>query len=197
MSQVTRQKLTSVVLANIADRRVRGASWETVGAEFGWNPDDIRNVTWGMPEFESYLESAQQSLLQEYQAKMLKTLGQQLDSTDQAVALKAALALAKFIASQQRDNTRTKVESLRVQAALARTRLRDAKPETKVDRDWEDDTDEAQAQVQSQRDKKPQAAPPTPTPTANVAPVTVSPAATGSKRVPAVAGIDLSLAPLG
>lgn len=191
MSQVSKQKLTPEVLANIADRRVRGASWETVGAEFGWKPDDIRNFTWNLPEYESYLESAQQSLLQEYQAKMLKTLGQQLDSTDESVAFKAALALAKFISSQQRDTTRTKVETLRAQAALARTRLRDAKPEIKADLAWEENEEDEEQEV-AQEHLQPQ-----PTrPTGKVAPVTVSPTA-GNKRVPSLAGIDLAVAPLG
>ncbi len=191
MSQSHKQKLTPELLANIADRRVRGSSWESVGAEFGWKPDDIRNTTWDMPEFELYLEIAQQSLLQEYQAQMLQTLGKQLNSTDEAVAFKAALALAKFISSQQRDTTRTKVEAMRTKVALARTQSRDTKTEVKanVPRTPEEKPRPTQ-QPQTQEQPRPAR------PTANTTPVTVS-TAKSDKRAQNSGTIDLSLAPLG
>ncbi len=125
-SQQTQQlTLTLVVLANIADRRVRGCSWETVAAEFGWKPDDLRNTVRHMPEYQQSLAEAEHELMKECEAELITLLRKQMCSEDKTIAIKATLAMAKLLADKQRDATRIRVEAIRSGIAHAKAEAGD------------------------------------------------------------------------
>jgi transposase-like protein len=125
-SQQTQQlALNLVALANIAYRRVRGGSWETVAAEFGWKPDELRNAVRHMPEYQQSLAEAEHELMKECEAELITLLRKQMCSEDKTIAIKATLAMAKLLADKQRDATRVKVEAIRSGIAHAKAEAGD------------------------------------------------------------------------
>jgi hypothetical protein len=131
-SHTQQRNLTADTVATIAERRVRGISWAELGAEFGWDGNDLRNAIHRIPDFQEELEFAKHEFLEECEGQMLIALREKLDSENEMVSLKAAMTLVKFLAAKQRDASREKVISMRAEIASARANMSDAKPTAKT-----------------------------------------------------------------
>ncbi len=113
--------LTEETLAEVADLRARGSSWDATARAVGWDTPDLRRALRGAPDaFERFYADAERDVRRETEAELLLKLRAQLRDPDTPTARKAAEALAKHIAAERRDRARLDVEKLRAETARAK-----------------------------------------------------------------------------
>ncbi|MCS6866970.1 MAG: hypothetical protein RMJ56_07580 [Gemmataceae bacterium] len=98
-------------LAAVADSRARGQSWESIADQRHTTVAELRAAVRHSSRFAVYLAAAQRELLDEVEAEMLHTFQQQMRSAEPAHALRAAEAVAKYLAARRREQTRRELAS--------------------------------------------------------------------------------------
>src|SRR5436309_1888113 len=97
------------LLAEVADCRARGLSWEATAAQLQWDAPDLRRAIRHSPGFDAAYEYARQELIREAEAELLFTLRKGMRNPDVLESCKAAECLARHLAGQRRDETRLEV----------------------------------------------------------------------------------------
>lgn len=128
-SLAVERRLTPDALAEVADLRARGHSWESTARAVGWDVIELRRAVRRAPEFERYYEAARLEVDRESEAEMLLTFRDQLRHPDVDTARKAADAIAKHLAGARRDRTRLEVEQVRADTARAKLEAKKTKAE--------------------------------------------------------------------
>lgn len=112
--------LTPDQLAEVAELRARGRSWQATAEELGWDGRSLRRVVRSLPEFDRLYTAAEREVRREAEAEMLLLFRAQLRDADPGTAGRAAEGIAKHLAAARRDETRLTVERLRADTARAR-----------------------------------------------------------------------------
>ncbi len=119
--------MTEDTLAEIADLRARGSSWNATADAIGWGVAELRRtLRHAADAFERYYEEAEREVRRETEAEMLLVYRTQLRDEDAATARKAADAIAKHSAAERRDHTRVEVENIRAEVVRAKLQERRA-----------------------------------------------------------------------
>lgn len=114
--------LSDDLLADVADLRARGRSWEEAAREVGWSVAELRRAVRHDPNFPAALARARQEIDFEAEAEALQRLRKQLNAEDAPTAMKAAQCLTKYLSDKRRDETRLEVERVRAESRAARSR---------------------------------------------------------------------------
>ena len=112
------------ILAQVADLRARGHSWEAAAQAVGFAVDELRRAVRHDPNFPAALELARQEFEQEAEAECLRRLRERLSDADAKTALKAAQTLTKYLADKRHDQTRLEVERTRAETRSAREQVK-------------------------------------------------------------------------
>src|SRR5262249_31016948 len=105
--------------AEVASLRAGGNSWEATAQSIGWDADELRRAVRSDPTFDEAYERAEREIDREARAEMIFSLRRLMREPDSAEVRKAADILARFLASEERNRTRTEVEELRAETKLA------------------------------------------------------------------------------
>jgi hypothetical protein len=116
------EALPEDVLAEVADLRARGRSWEATATEVGFSAAELRRAVRHDPNFPAALELARKEMEFEAEAETLQRLRKQLHDENAKTAMKAAQCITKYLSDKRRDETRLEVERLRAESRPARER---------------------------------------------------------------------------
>lgn len=120
--------LTDDLLAEIAEERVRGQSWEAIAAQHQWDVAELRAALRRSPHFSDHLATAHRELLLQVETELLQALRQHLRGDDAAQALEAASTLAKYLTARRRDETRLELAEQKATASPGRAGAARAEP---------------------------------------------------------------------
>jgi hypothetical protein len=107
-AQVQITSLSPEVRAEVAYRRARGASWDTVGAAVQLDADTLRRSVAADPLFAAALEAERAEVAREAEADALRRLRKLTESENEEVALRASVVLVRYAMECRRADARHK-----------------------------------------------------------------------------------------
>jgi hypothetical protein len=148
-SPTTTAPIDEDVLAEVAERRVRGQSWEQAAEAVGWDAADLRRVMRNNPAYKAAYKAAEDERDQEADAEGMHRLRQLLRDEKPDIARRAAEIIMKYLTAKRRDETRLEIERMRAAARAAREAARRAK----ADEEGADEDDPLTPEQQKQWDE--------------------------------------------